>query len=334
MQDEKADMFTIEDDTDNEPIETVELDEGFNPLLISIGQYELFLAGGKVGGDAKDVFLHLMYTARRQQTNQVWANDEYIRSGIGIGRDSLIKAKKWLVDKGMISYIRERRPTENTDGKRGGTLGKSYIRLNYIHRKCTVDRAEADQTPENRGVVNDQTPDNQVPGQQQQMLKVNKENALSEKEEGGSSYVDPSSTASAEQPANPPPPLSIKEPELLERIKEIRKLYNDTPPPLIQDKEKGIDEPRQAVEAARKHGHNALLTWLAEILRDNKEKRSKPLRYLFEDYGHLLKEEKPEPRPEPDRCPHGHIDRDLCPECFEIDYGHEENPLELEEAMG
>lgn len=145
--------------------------------------------------------------------------------------------------------------------------------------------------------------------------------------EGGSSYVVPSTD---ESPPEPSPPVENKKPkgmteaQLFEKIKEARQTYTDHPPALFVDKEREIDEPSQVIEAAKKYGATALISWLLNVLRDNQAKRSKSIRFLFEDYGHLLKAAKPaEPKPDPERCPHGHILRDVCPECFEESNGGE-----------
>lgn len=67
--------------------------------------YEFFLAHGKDGGEALRLFLHYQYTARRQGTNRVWANDAYVRKGLKWGSDKLIHAKKFLIEHKLIAVI-------------------------------------------------------------------------------------------------------------------------------------------------------------------------------------------------------------------------------------
>jgi len=63
---------------------------------------------GKLGRNAKDVFEHLIYTARKQRTNSVWANNSYISKGIGLGVKSIEQAKAFLKQHGLIKYVRRR----------------------------------------------------------------------------------------------------------------------------------------------------------------------------------------------------------------------------------
>ena len=88
--------------------------------------------------------------------------------------------------------------------------------------------------------------------------------------EGGSSYVEPSTA----------PPPGLKAQDLFAKIRDVREIYTDIPPPLTSE------EKTRAVEAAKKYGANAFLEWLADAAA---RKPGKPLKFLFQDFGHLLK---------------------------------------------
>ena len=264
-------IYSIEKIEPDETINAIETDAEFNPLLLSIGQYELFMAHEKEGMEAMQVFMHLMYTARLQKTNQVWANNEYIMQGLKIGGDRLKRAKAWLHGKGMISYIQPR--------EAGGTMGKSYIRLNYIHQNEIVKQAvKSDSTggvKTTPAVEGDRWCEKPASGDRGQMLEVKNPNALNKKEEGGFLEKAPSREASTDSP-----PDSLKSSELLGKMQDVREIYSDFPPKPTDE------EKKQAVETAKKYGATAFLNWLGEAAS---KKPSKPLRFLLEDYGHELR---------------------------------------------
>lgn len=114
----------------------VELSEDLSPLLLSMGQYRLFMQAGSKGAAAMQVYLHLMFTARLQQTNQVKANAKYIEAGTALGRDKVKAAKSWLHSKGMIEYVQ--RP--GSDGK----YGEQYIKLRYMPSSEANKQLETD----------------------------------------------------------------------------------------------------------------------------------------------------------------------------------------------
>ena len=170
--------------TETESNEVI-LDEHFNPLLISTGQYELFMSGGKVGIDALSVYLHLQYTARRQHTNQVWANNKYIQAGVSMGELRLKAAKVWLKEKGIIEYVQ---PKDSATKK----FGKTYIRLNYIHTAKTVEKAVNNaETHQIAGGLVSAPPVSRTTGNSEQMLKLNNE-MLKVKKEGEGEEPPPS----------------------------------------------------------------------------------------------------------------------------------------------
>lgn len=86
-------------------------------LWTTIGKYEMFLSYGRDGIEAMNVYIHLMYTAKLQGTNSVYANDIYIRNGIHIGSDKLSKAKALLYKMGLIKTIDRRDENGKIVGK-------------------------------------------------------------------------------------------------------------------------------------------------------------------------------------------------------------------------
>jgi len=88
-------------------------------IWLTVSKYELFIEHGRIGVDAMQLYLHLMYTARRQATNSVWANNKYIRQGLKWGKDRLLKAKSLLFDLDLI----EQRQRKNEAGR----FEKTYI---------------------------------------------------------------------------------------------------------------------------------------------------------------------------------------------------------------
>ena len=75
--------------------------------------------------DAIALYSHLIFTARLQKTNQVWANDTYLRIGLKWGWKRLKQAKAALKKLDLIEYI-QRRDNSTQQYK------KTYIRIKYI----------------------------------------------------------------------------------------------------------------------------------------------------------------------------------------------------------
>ncbi len=97
----------------------VMLDEDI--IWLTTGLYEAFMAYGKKGMDAYLLYSHLVYTARRQKTNSVWAVDAYLGNGLSMGKTRLVAARKLLIKMGLIEISQNR----NVDG----TLQKSYTKV-------------------------------------------------------------------------------------------------------------------------------------------------------------------------------------------------------------
>ena len=211
-EDEKA--ATVDD-----PYAHINTDEEYLPLIVSMGQYKLFMSRGPKGRDAMLVFLHLLFTARLQATNQVRATGRYIEKGVFMGAKKVRAAKALLVQWGMIEYVRDRR----TDG----SLGDIYIKLRYLHRADTVKRmigstSGAETAPVDPPVGQKTTPVVTHPtGSDRQMLKVNKGNASSKKEKESpepSLSQDSSSQTSSDQ--DPEQPAGSDRP-ILEMMREL-----------------------------------------------------------------------------------------------------------------
>jgi len=146
---------------DEQNVDNVILDDWYNTIPVSVGQYEFFMANGKDGMDALLVLMHLIYTGRRQQTNQVWASVSYIRKGLSMGADRLKRAKSFLHEHGFIEYIQNR--DEQTK-----QVGKTYIKVVYMPKKA--------------GGLKSRPPVNRTTGNGQEMLKENNTNALNEQQ--------------------------------------------------------------------------------------------------------------------------------------------------------
>jgi hypothetical protein len=121
-------MITFEPKTD---IATIKIDKNDDIIPISVGLYKLFLAGGSDGLDAKTLYEHLIFTARLQETQQVYANNEYLRAGLHWGLAKIKKAKAWLVAAGLIAYVQYRSPD--------GTLSDVYIRITFMLSRETLN---------------------------------------------------------------------------------------------------------------------------------------------------------------------------------------------------
>lgn len=114
----------IADFETDEDLVTVDIE--YEPLILPVKQYEFFMANGAQGIEAMTLLLHLLYTSRRQHTNQVWAANTYLRQGLDMGERTVIRAKKFLHDHGFISYHQAK------DEASGQFSGKNYIRVNYM----------------------------------------------------------------------------------------------------------------------------------------------------------------------------------------------------------
>jgi hypothetical protein len=191
-------MAKINADSRSE-IASIRLDKDQDFILISVGLYRLFLSAGPAGREAKDLYEHLIFTARLQETQQVKANNVYLGRGLCWGQAKVKAAKAWLYNAGLIDYVQTR--------NEGGQLGEVYIKLSFLPRSETVaERMKSAEDPIPADIEefrDDLTPDlfsdteettagsdidpavtggsiyrpavNRTPGSERQMLKVNNE---------------------------------------------------------------------------------------------------------------------------------------------------------------
>ena len=156
-----------------------------NLIVLSASQYEFFISNGKEGIDAMTLYLHLLYTARLQKTNQIWANNSYLMKGLKWGEAKVKKAKSFLKKNDFIEYVAHRKKTTKC-------TERHYIKLKYIHKKSTILKAvEMDCIIKNEkttctkldllGQKSTGLKSNRV-GSKGQMLKYNNLNALSKKD--------------------------------------------------------------------------------------------------------------------------------------------------------
>lgn len=107
-------------------VSAIKLDKDQDIIPITVGLYRLFMASGAAGREAMDLYIHLIFTARLQETQQVRANNVYLARGLEWGQAKVKAAKAWLSEAGLIEYVR----TRSDDGQ----LGEVYIRLRFFPR--------------------------------------------------------------------------------------------------------------------------------------------------------------------------------------------------------
>jgi hypothetical protein len=86
-------------------------------IFVTVAKYKLFMSKGKIGIDAYCLYSHMMFTARLQETNQVWANDSYLRKGLSWSKERVQKAKQLLIELELISEIIKRDENGKFTGK-------------------------------------------------------------------------------------------------------------------------------------------------------------------------------------------------------------------------
>ena len=86
----------------------------------------------RVDNCADCIALYVFYykTAKWQKTNQIKANDEYVKKSLKWGRDKIVRTKKTLREHGLIDIIQERK-----DGKISGW----YIKVSYLVQKRKME---------------------------------------------------------------------------------------------------------------------------------------------------------------------------------------------------
>jgi len=89
-------------------VELVRINKHEDIIPLTVGTYRLFLAKGQLGMEALLLYVHLMFTARLQETPKVKATDSYLRNGLQVGVVKLKKLKSFLKSLGLIEYVNRR----------------------------------------------------------------------------------------------------------------------------------------------------------------------------------------------------------------------------------
>lgn len=84
-------------------------------------------------GLAYGIYTFLYKTARIQNNIRVYANDTFIRNGVGVGKQKLMQVKKDLKELGLIETIRPR-------DKNGHFTKEFYIEVKYVWKSETADK--------------------------------------------------------------------------------------------------------------------------------------------------------------------------------------------------
>ena len=92
----------------------VRIEPGHDVICCTVGLYETFMSQVAIGMQALGLYFHLMYTACRQDTNQVWAADKYLCAGISVGKVKIKTLKAMLSKMGLISYVQEKGKTDTS----------------------------------------------------------------------------------------------------------------------------------------------------------------------------------------------------------------------------
>jgi hypothetical protein len=179
--------------------ENIKLDTHIDDIInipMSITKYEMFLAHGPVGEHARALYMHLLYTGIRQQTNQVWANRAYIKKGLYWGQLKYQTALNLLIKLKLVEIIQ----TTNN----GNIKGKKYIKvitrtpLSTKNRTVQKNDTMINHKWKTRVVDSSQTNSSQTNlGQLSALGK--KENALGKKQEEEKKIPLPSQTKNKEK---------------------------------------------------------------------------------------------------------------------------------------
>lgn len=119
--------------------------KGEGDIKISKALYEFFREQGKIGVDMKSLYEHYLYTAGWQETDQPRSVNSYCMRALHWGKPRLLRAKKALMDVGLISQIQYKSPD--------GIFGKYFIVINrdWSNSQSLVNTsfkgAESIQTP-------------------------------------------------------------------------------------------------------------------------------------------------------------------------------------------
>lgn len=105
-------------------------------IFLTCAKYKLFMSHGKVGRIAKDIFEHLMFTARLQKTDTVKATEDYICNALEIGEDTFKAGKRLLLSLKLIENVKRK-------DEHGKIIGH-YVRVKATSE--TFKQPEAEKT--------------------------------------------------------------------------------------------------------------------------------------------------------------------------------------------
>lgn len=108
----------------------IDIDKENDIIPLTVGMYRLFSSAGSLGQDAMTLYMHLIFTARIQETRQVYANLRYLCNGLKWGIERMKRAKAWLSEHGIIEYIQYR----GADGR----MSEVYIKLCFLMSSETL----------------------------------------------------------------------------------------------------------------------------------------------------------------------------------------------------
>lgn len=104
----------------------------YRPVVINKATYDKLLRTDKPS-DAIALYNFYYYTAVWQETNQAKATDKYCMKGLKMGRNRFRRAKKILLELGLIQAIKYVNKKNRFEGH--------YIKVNYYARRETVNKA-------------------------------------------------------------------------------------------------------------------------------------------------------------------------------------------------
>ena len=111
-------------------IDEIRIDKDTDLLVVTVGLHRAFIAKGRLGLEAEQLYMHLQFTARLQETNQVKAKDVYLRRGLKLGIAKVKSLKSILKKMGLIDYVQARDEL--------GRLGEQYILVKLMSRESAA----------------------------------------------------------------------------------------------------------------------------------------------------------------------------------------------------
>lgn len=266
--------------------EKIKTDVDGDSLHITVGLYKFFLANDAL--DALKVYIHLMFTARLQATNQVWAKDSYLRKGCGIGQAKIKAAKKFLAERGLITYVREK-PKEGKP-----TMGEVYIRLNFDRKAKQVEEKNRilyfsiEQEDSSTGSISTPVEINTC-RDRTQMLKKKKINTKERKEEKRTDRKVQDFKNDKLKKGEKPPPL-------FDDFYNIRMQKYSGPGDLEVVLKQYMNE---IADLSEKHGKIHVLAAYRRYIDSNEHrlvKACKPARWFYQDIDVWLRQDRQESR--------------------------------------